>query len=57
MKIKILRDIVFEGYRSAGEIFETNEITAQMLINAGMAMPVARCDPVLLEKPHTDGCG
>ena len=56
-KVKLLRNIVFNGYRRAGEILETDEITAQMLINAGMAMPVARCDPVLLEKPHTDGCG
>jgi hypothetical protein len=56
-KVKLLRNIVFNGYRRAGEILETDEITAQMLINAGMAVPVAKFDPVLFEKPHPDECG
>lgn len=56
-KVKLLRNIVFNGYRRAGEILETDEITAQMLINAGMAVPILRRDLTLTKDQHTEECG
>ena len=56
MKIKLVRSIVFNGYRRAGEIIETDEITAQMLVNSQMAVPLIKHEEQGQQKLFDD-CG
>jgi len=56
VKIKLVRSIVFNGYRRAGEIIETDEITAQMLVNSQMAVPLIKHEEQGQQKLFDD-CG
>lgn len=40
IKIKLLRNVVLDGYRKAGEVLEINNSVAQKLIDAKMAIPI-----------------
>lgn|GEM_PF-2462554 len=40
IKIKLLRNIVLDGYKRAGEVLKINNSVAQKLIDAKMAIPI-----------------
>lgn len=40
VKVKLLRNIVLDGYRRAGEIIIISDYIAQKLIDAKMATPI-----------------
>jgi len=40
VKVKLLKNIVLDGYKKAGDIIEVNDAIAQRLINTGMATPI-----------------
>ncbi|HUM44347.1 MAG TPA: hypothetical protein PKI14_15490 [Fervidobacterium sp.] len=51
VKVKLLRNIVLNGYRRAGEIIIISDYIAQKLIDAKMATPIIEvCQPNLFDE-------